>query len=1265
MSKNLPDEACKLSFKQGVHDEALRLLPSLQQPAAVQTDHYIVPTYECTNVTLLHLAALHGWMDIVASLVCEYNCSSQCCDSRGHTPLHYAAVGGSLSVVQYLITEQNCDPMQCSNSGNLPLHIACLSGHIDVVRFLIAEHKYDSNIRGERGWSLLHCACQSGNLSLIQYLITELSCAPALPDNDGNLPLHIASLNGQFDVVKYLITEQKCDPNSRGEDGYTPLHGALLSKNLLLIKYLIEEIDCDLALPKTKASVLKHIYNFSQLKYDLSQLANISFLALNMASLIDTERNVQDYLSSILTTDHSQIHHGSLLCLACQDGNRDVMQYLVKELGCDPALPGYFGNKPIHIASTYGQLDAVKYLITEAKCDPHSRGFIGKTPLHCACEYGNINIMTYLITEVGCNPETPDNIGNKPIHYACVAGHFSIVKCLITEHNCDPNSQGKQGATPLHFACITGHMDIIKYLIDKVGCDPGNSGTKPIHFACFAGRLNVVKYLITQHNYSPNSKEKDITTCLCLACGCGHVDIVKYFISELHCDPNIKDNRGVTLLHAACMFGQTHAVRYLLRHMNVDTIMNTTTSGLTPVHYAELSDNSFELWKLFQPLLQSRDDYPIHTYTKTVLIGNSASGKTSLAQLIASQAETHSHILHANRSEPKVETLTAGIESHVIRSENVGNLVLYDLAGQSEYYFSQSVMMETVMQRTPAIFINLVDLSKSEDEIAQAIHYWLTFIENATFKTHAAGISCIMMVGSHIDLLSEEQIESKTTLVEDLVERRVKKLNYLGFVGMDCRKINTDGTAMFFPLLTKCRESVSSCAPPVSVYCHMLYAFLQTKLDKIACQLQDVFSSLAADEESPIPLEVPLLSKLLEDLSDKGLIIYLKNKQYVERSWVVVKREAILKDVNGVLFAPKYFRGHHSIASSTGIIQMSSLHEPFPQYDAEMLVELMTCLEFCKTVSLSGIDTNLQPLDSTYIGDETDRLLFFPSLLCAERPQPSTSEGEQPCSQHLSFGWCLGCMDYEYQFLTTRFLHVLLLRLAYTFPLPNENYSKTHCLHGLQRRCTVWTNGIAWNNNNGVRTVVEVIQQSRWVVVTMFHNKNTRPVEFSRHRSAVIRLVLDLQQELAPDLDTFECLISPSLLQQWPMKSLPETNLFSVRSVASCVLLRDPYILSSDGNNQLATSDALLFEPYHLLSPSSVCELMDSGKNDQLVSPALLSEVKECCQQPQLEPLSYLSLREHLNKMSIYAGRNPLVSIITTTCSIYCIHVLCCVVMCH
>ena len=290
------------------------------------------------------------------------------------------------------------------------------------------------------------------------------------------------------------------------------------------------------------------------------------------------------------------------------------------------------------------------------------------------------------------------------------------------------------------------------------------------------------------------------------------------------------------------------------------------------------------------------------------------------------------------------------------------------------------------------------------------------------------------------------------------------------------------------------------------------------------------------------------------------------------------------------------------------------------------------------------IDTNLQATASTK--DGTDQLLFFPALSHTVRPQSLTSEIQQLSTHQCVSVWCLGCKDYKYQYFTSRFLYTLLFRLAYTLPLRCENVSETHYLYELERRCTVWKNGISWNNADGIRTVVEVIQQNRWVVVTMYHNKDiTRPVKYSKHRSAVIKLVLELQKKLAPNIDTLECLISPSLLQQWPLEHLSVSDLFTIKDVAKSVLLHNPVILScKDGSNQLLTENTLIFEPYHLLSPLSVCELMDSSKSDQPVSPALLNEVRECCQQPQLESQSHLSLRKQLDMMSIFTGRNPLVS---------------------
>ena len=46
----------------------------------------------------------------------------------------------------------------------------------------------------------------------------------------------------------------------------------------------------------------------------------------------------------------------------------DVIQYLISEQGCDPALPDNVGDMPIHIACLGGHLNVVKYLINEQRC---------------------------------------------------------------------------------------------------------------------------------------------------------------------------------------------------------------------------------------------------------------------------------------------------------------------------------------------------------------------------------------------------------------------------------------------------------------------------------------------------------------------------------------------------------------------------------------------------------------------------------------------------------------------------------------------------------------------------------------------------------------------------------------------------------------------------------------------------------------------------------------------------------------------------------
>ena len=165
------------------------------------------------------------------------------------------------------------------------------------------------------------------------------------------------------------------------------------------------------------------------------------------------------------------------------------------------------------------------------------------------------------------------------------------------------------------------------------------------------------------------------------------------------------------------------------------------------------------------------------------------------------------------------------------------------------------------------------------------------------------------------------------------------------------------------------------------------------------------------------------------------------------------------------------------------------------------------------------------------------------------------------------------------------------------------------------------------------------------------------------HRSAVIRLILNLHQQLCSNIDTEECLIAHSLLRNWPagIVTTPSTShLYPIENVSKSMLLHKPYIPSCTSiSSDLRTEQILLLEPYHLLSPSSVCALMDSSKGDEVISQGALCDVKIKCQLQWLEVQTHSGVKKYIDDMSIFAGRNPIVSITVQLCCTMVHHFVC------
>ena len=1267
-------QQCVEAFEQGNKQDAEQLLPQIGQPAHIRRSKtHFEPgrRWYAGQVSLLHLAAANGWVDIVIELITKYKCDTNYKDSQGNTPLHYATVNSHLAVVKYFINKQHCDPMARDNNDVTPVHYACSNGHLNIAEYLIREAHCNPSCENNDGETPLHYAFRYRHLNIAEYLISEENCNPSCKDKKGSTPLHLACRNGHLNITDYLISEADCNPSCENSDGETPLHYACCYGNFNIAKYLISEAYCNPSCENNDGETPLHY--------------TCRYGHFNIAKHLISEAHCNPSCEN--KKGSTSLHY------ACGNGHPNLGQYLVREEQCNPSCED--GETPLHYACRYGHFNIAKYLISEANCNPSCENKKGSTPLHLACRYGHFDIAKYLISEENCNPSCENKKGSTSLHYACGNGHFNIAQYLMREAHCSPSCENKNGDTPLHYACRNdhlnipwsklhfnchnGHLKIAWYLISEANCNPScknKYGDTPLHLACEYSHTDIVHYLlstgkvdilaknkngntpvyklktklmsplhlaahhgwmdividlITKHKCDTNSdKDSEGQVPLHYACHYGYLNIAQYLIREAHCNPSCENNYSETPLHLACRSGHTHIVQYLLSTGRVDPLAKTNYDE-TAIDIASRHYDNYNLHKLFQSFPQCKRDFPVHTYTKLILTGYSGAGKTTISQLIlllASKQETGFFSALSSGRVTEVECLTAGIIPLHVESKEVGNMVVYDFAGQQEYYSSHAAVLERIMRNSAAIFVCIIDLSQCMDKISESIHYWISFIENNC--SSAQGSSHVIIVGSHADQVkSPRELKKKSSLVESIAKSRVKQLTYGGFVSMDCRMSKTKESRNFRSLLSTRQQALLSSQPSMSWYCHVLYAYLHTKLGKTGCTLQELSSALTSEEDSSP--ESTLLTESLTSLSDKGLILFLQNQEHPQSSWVVVEKDDLLREVNGTLFAPDNFKQYRQVASNTGIVPIATLEELFPQYSSEMLVGCLESMEFCHQVDPSTLQaTNLKATSSSPSSGANH--LFFPSLVKEHRP------GDLPSPK---FGWCLGCSD-PHQFFGNRFLHVLLLQLAFKFPLASKDRSLSPPLRGLERQCKVWQNGICWKSVSGVFIIVEIIDLNRWVIVLV--SEKTR--EAAEIYSSVIRIILDLQHQLCSAVvTTCECLISPSLLDRYPFDALPDNDLFDLPTVARSMLLHHKLLLDQkEGTNEFSTDEALSCEPYYLLQPSSVCQLFNQSMASQPVPDPLLQEVLRYCQQPHQKPRDHKELRECVNKHSIFAGRNPLVS---------------------
>ena len=561
-------------------------------------------------------------------------------------------------------------------------------------------------------------------------------------------------------------------------------------------------------------------------------------------------------------------------------------------------------------------------------------------------------------------------------------------------------------------------------------------------------------------------------------------------------------------------------------------------------------------------------------------VGTPEVGKSTLVKAL--QSETF-----FQQTVKQVPAHTAGIVPVFHESSSYGWVVFYDFAGDEEYYSSHAAILERIMGSSSKLFLLVFDLTKFSvaTEGTQlkydSIYYWLTFLSYMCNNQQESSKLQVVLIGSHADVLQKEGKDADQILSEIFTdishsfydEFPNTSVEMFGYVALNCCLTKSRGLQKIKAQLKQVQLSFLSAAPQLTAGASILLGTLERDFQgKIGCQVKTVIRHIKS-HKLYIPSEAEQLHSYLKELHACGLVLLLECSSPREDEWIVLNLSLFLSTVHKKVFSAPLPR-HKGSLSNLGIIPTARLQTMFPEFSLALLKGCLTLLQYCQEINDPQIISKVLEVPAVETISK-ESVLFFPALL-----QTSRDKVKWICS-HSSLcciGWCAECFR-TYDFFPPRFLHVLLLRLAFTFALPNtsgefddDDDDGATAVDVYSRKCTLWKNGIHWLMESGVEVVVEVVKQKRAVLV-MVRGSTDQQVECGDILNKVVAKVVEAKSEFCNVLKAKCYIVSPDDLKQSTVPEADKLQLFETRNIQEVLLKGSEGAVGRDGKGFLPSSE--------------------------------------------------------------------------------------------
>ena len=358
-------------------------------------------------------------------------------------------------------------------------------------------------------------------------------------------------------------------------------------------------------------------------------------------------------------------------------------------------------------------------------------------------------------------------------------------------------------------------------------------------------------------------------------------------------------------------------------------------------------------------------------------------------------------------------------------------------------------------------------------------------------------------------------------------------------------------------------EQVSRGTRPfgISFETTLLHGILQKDFENVvACKFQDLITHIE-DTGICLPVAADALYPLVKELHDIGVLMMIgRSEVHLEDYLVLLNLSSLTNEVHRILFSDSVIHKLNSSVNphyaSMGILPESYLTSILPEHiTKECLIQLQYCQEF------SHAEVGLNYL---VIPDDTlnNHLLYFPDLCKLESERSSW-----PTDPKLTFsiGWYAKCTG-KFDYFPARYLHVLLLRLAFAFALPiatNCNITEVS-LHN--RRCTMWKNGIRWLMEEGVECIFEIVNENKGIVVIT--KSEERSEEWATILGKIINKVMQARAEFCDTVSLNHFLLNSDNTSTF----MYEDKLFEISDVERVIREGKKKVVSVSGRTFLDSS---------------------------------------------------------------------------------------------